>query len=174
MNMSGKPTAHLARCFLGLVLLMLCSFVHGQDVQDNAQPGVNCIPVQNPDFSGCVPIDNSQNNRSQPRYEDQWGAVAVDSVSAVMKAGAGFERPTREEAEQAAIENCQSNGGLHCKIELAYYNQCVAMSVGDHYFHVSSAATTDQASKYSLESCNQAATNCRVIYTSCSLPKRIQ
>lgn len=125
---------------------------------------------------GCAPIPGYDQQSAQlpsptgwaPLRESRWGAVATDIAHS--SAGASVDKPTKREAEKAALAECKSNGGLACKVELTYENGCVAMSVGNKIHNVTSDATIKIASQSSMETCKSADTNCRIYYTACSLP----
>ena len=80
--------------------------------------------------SGCVPIPGlyqvpggTQGESAAPsvRWEDRWGAIAVDSVTG--KTGVAGSKATRQKAE-AALAICAQKGGGDCKVNLSYANQC--------------------------------------------------
>ncbi|MES2312332.1 MAG: DUF4189 domain-containing protein [Pseudomonadota bacterium] len=160
-------------------LLFLCTgVVHAEG---GCPPGM--IPASGTDINSCAPIppgyySNQQHVQPQPpqppaQWKDQWGAIATDFAHS--SAGASVNQPNREAAEQAAIANCQSNGGSTCKVELWYINQCAAMAVSDTGHNAKAGATPDAANQAAMKVCSEAGdTNCRVYYSACSLPQRIQ
>ena len=163
---------------LGLMLglLMLSStVVHAQ------QPGVDCAPIQGQGWSGCAPINPSQQPsqgptqtpQPPPRWADRWGAIATYDANGSF--GAATDMPSKIQAEQAALADCRSKKGSTCKVEIAYYNQCAAMVVGDKMHNAGSAPTVDKVVKLGINVCkNSGDTNCRVYYSACSMPQRIQ
>jgi len=166
-------TSTTLRWFLLGMLILLTDVIHAQAA---CPPGM--IPYgTGSDISTCGP-DNSQQQSVQqqpppPRWKDQWGAIATDFAHS--SAGASVNQASREAAEQAAIANCQSNGGSTCKVELWYTNQCAAMAVSDTGHNAKAGATSDAASQAAMKVCSEAGdTNCRVYYSACSLPQRIQ
>ncbi|MDR6885996.1 hypothetical protein J2X67_000486 [Variovorax sp. 3319] len=73
------------------------------------------------------------------------------------------------------MRDCQSKGGVNCKIDITYDNQCAAIVVGDGAYNVGNASTVDQAVASGVKTCRGGGfTNCRSYYTACSLPVRIQ
>jgi len=139
--------------------------------------GVDCIPIQNRDWSGCAPIDNGvqqpQVLQTAPEiWEDHYGAIATDANIGAM--GASADMPDLQSAENLAITDCQAKGGKNCIVQISYGNQCVAMVVGGKIFNVNYGATIAEASKKGLEMCAPAANDCHVYYSACSMPLRIQ
>lgn len=129
---------------------------------------------------GCAPIPGHNNQQQSqepspppPKWATRWGAIATDFSHNA--AGASFNQLSKGEAILSAIDNCRENGGILCKIEITYFNQCVAM-LGGKDGHVSyGAPTIEEAIRLSKKSCTDAGdTTCQVLYTSCSLPERIQ
>jgi hypothetical protein len=165
------------RILLFGMLLLLGSVVHAEG---GCPPGM--IPASGTDINSCVPIPPGYYSNqapapapapAPPRWIDQWGAIATDFAHS--SAGASVNQPNREAAEQAAIANCQSNGGSTCKVELWYTNQCAAMAVSDTGHNAKAGVTLDAANQAAMKVCNEAGdTNCRVYYSACSLPVQTQ
>lgn len=106
------------------------------------------------------------------RWEDRWGAIATDAQKA--KLGVVVNMPSQRKAKSAALDACKENGGSNCTVEISYYNQCAALITGDKLFNTSAAATIEEATESGLSRCSKEDTNCRVYYSGCSLPVRIQ
>jgi hypothetical protein len=157
--------------FIGFLLLGGVAHAEG-----GCPPGM--IPYRGTDLSSCGPVPPRYYNNQQqqqplpPQWAARWGAIATNSAHG--SAGAGFNQPNREAAEQAALAECQSNGGSACKVEISYGNACVAMAAGDTGHNAKAGPTIENASQAAMKVCSDADTNCRVAYTSCSLPVRIQ
>lgn len=60
---------------------------------------------------------------------------------------------SKEMAEREALNDCQSKGGLNCKIEVAYDNECAAVVVGDQGYVVTSNPFEDEAIKAGTGTC---------------------
>ena len=106
-------------------------------------------------------------------WESRWGAIATDGPKGAM--GVATDKRSKREASQVAMQDCQSKGGVNCKIDTAYYNQCAAVVVGDGGYNASSATTVDRAVELGMKTCHDAGrTNCHAYYTACSLSVRIQ
>jgi hypothetical protein len=158
-------------------LLLLCTgLVHAED---GCPPGM--IPASGTDINSCVPIPadyysnqgSVQSSQPPQQWEDEWGAIATDFAHS--SAGASVNQMNRDAAEQSAIANCQSNGGSLCKVELWYLNQCVAMAVSDTGHNAKAGATSEAADQAAMKVCLEAGdANCRIYYSACSLPQRIQ
>ena len=111
--------------------------------------------------------------QSAPRWESRWGAIATDGPNDAL--GVAIDKRSKREASQVAMRDCQSKGGVNCKIDIAYDNQCAAVVVGDGAYNVGNAPTVDQAVASGVKTCRDGGfTNCRSYYTACSLPARIQ
>jgi hypothetical protein len=125
----------------------------------------------------CSPIPGygQQQTPQQPieQWERRWGAIATDGPNGAL--GATTDKRSKQEASQVAMQDCQSKGGVNCKIDTAYYNQCAAVVVGDGGYNVPSAATVDRAVELGMKTCHDAGrTNCHAYYTACSLPARVR
>lgn len=131
---------------------------------------------------GCAPIPGyvKQNQRQSqmrppPEWESRWGAIATDVTDTKnSSSGASLEQFSQESAEQAAILNCQQNGGINCKIEIVYGNGCVAMAGGNTGHNEKAGDTIDDAARKAMRVCKDADKNCKIYYTSCSLPVKIR
>jgi hypothetical protein len=156
---------------------MNIGIVHSQ------QPGVDCAPVQGQGWSGCAPINPSQQStqgqqpqvpqRPPERWQDHWGAIATDGSGGSF--GAATNTSSRSSAENMALADCQSKkGSPNCQVELWYTNQCAAMVVGDNGHNAKSGATPNEATRAAMEVCSAADAHCFVYYSACSLPVRIQ
>lgn len=167
-------------------LLMGLSLLFAEMVHAQAA----CPPGMTPygtgqDQSVCGP-DNSQQQPAQrqsrpqpqalqPIWIDKYGAIATDLTHGRNGAGASVNESNRNEAEKAAITNCQDNGGTSaCHVEIWYVNQCVALVGGATSHNAEAGLTIDLATQAAMKVCNAADTHCQVTYTACSPPVRIQ
>lgn len=108
-----------------------------------------------------------------PQWASRWLAVATDSVKGTL--GSATDMQNRENAEQAAIADCQAKGGTKCKLDVSYSNGCAAMVVGDGGYNSNGAATENEAIQLGMKVCmNAGHTKCHVYYAVCSPPARIQ
>ena len=113
-----------------------------------------------------------QQQAAPPQWTSRWGAIATDSVKAVL--GTATDMASKNEAEQRALKECQTKGGTQCKLQNSYSNACVAMITGSKIFNVGSDADLNRAVQSGMKKCTAADTDCHVYYSACSLPVRIQ
>lgn len=151
---------------LGLIFLLVGGVVHAEG---GCPPGM--IPEGGQGVSSCRPIPGYQ--QSQGHWMNQWEAITSDLPH--HSGGASVNQPSEEEAVQAAMANCVSNGGVQCRVEITYANQCAAMVVGNTGHNADRANTIDQAVKLGIKVYTDAGdTDCRAFYEACSLPKWVQ
>lgn len=81
---------------------------------------------------------------------------------------------TRRDAERAALRECKTKGGANCKIIMYFGNACGVMVWGKTHWEVASGATVAEAARPGLERCNKVDDDCRIYYSACSLPRRVQ
>jgi hypothetical protein len=130
------------------------------------------IPEGGQGVSSCRPIPG-YTQQPQGHWINQWGAIATDTPNHGI--GASINQSSEEQAKEAAIANCISNGGVHCNVDITYDNSCVAFVAGDTGHNASSADTVDKAVQLGMNTCMKAGdTNCRAVYKTCSMPKLIQ
>lgn len=152
--------------FLSLTLLMATSTVQAQ----NCPPGIPA--AGNP---ACIPPDreNSPYYQGGPasvheKWEARWGAVATNSATGQVGTAVGF--PGEGMAKDVALERC----GSGCRIHMTYKNQCAAMAWGSGRSSINSAATIEEAKLRALRVCGKGASDCRVVFAECSLPKLVE
>lgn len=120
--------------------------------------------------SGCAPLEGAQ-EEPEEIWEDRWGAIAIADGAFGYSAAMASEA----EASQSALKACRSNAnGQPCEVKLTYYNQCVALYWGDGGYDISHAETMDTAKSMSQADCNASYGNCRLFYSDCSMPERVQ
>ncbi len=168
--------ASLAWLLLGVSLL----FSAAGHCENGCPNGM--IPANGTNINSCVPVPpgyyGTQHPADRPlpptpQWARRWGAIATDGVKGSL--GAVTDMPDRGDAEGAALAECQTNGGAKCKVDVAYDNECVAMAVGDAGYSVNSDITLNAAIQLATKTCStDGNTNCRVYYSACSLPKRVQ
>ena len=158
-----------------LVFFIMFSFsglVHAEG--GTCPPGF--YPVNSPGVMGCAPIPNNDRTSAQtapaaPRWKTTWGAFATDGPSAALGASVGM--PNKRKAEKFALAQCREKGGKNCEIDMTFYNQCAVLVTGDRVYNTSHAATVEEASRLGIAECEREDVNCRVYYSDCSLPVRI-
>ncbi|HHV7522083.1 TPA: DUF4189 domain-containing protein [Burkholderia orbicola] len=161
---------------LGLLSVLACGSI--------AQAQTACPPGMVPygtaqDQSVCGADPNAQQQypgqSSAPsvRWASSWQALATDTPKGIL--GTSKDQPDRALAEVAALRDCRLKGGTDCTLQISYGNGCVAMVVGDRAMNMNGGITDDDAAQKGLEMCRAAGdSNCRVYYSACSLPQRIQ
>lgn len=141
-------------------------------------PGM--LPASGTDISSCAPAPPGY-YRTQPQplppppplWASRWGAIATYAPTGVL--GSSENLPSKDQAEQAALADCKAKGGLNCKVDIAYGNECAAVVVGDKGYNVNPGATADLASERGIKICAEdGGKGCHVYYSACSLPKRIR
>jgi len=151
--------------WIGFALLLVVGIAHAQ----NCPQGMALEGGQG--AYACVPMGNDE--QPSGHWLSQWGAIATDVPNHT--GGASLNQPTEDNAKQAAISNCVSNGGSDCKIVITYANMCVAMVAGGKGLFPYRANTIDLAVQMGTKMCRDAGdTNCRARYTSCSKAKWVQ
>ncbi len=163
-------------CSYGLLLLSICgpAYAEGGSCPDGY------YPIGGQGAAGCAPIpeygssDGAINEKEaiQPVWETRWGAITVDASNG--KFGTGKSMLTKKQAEKAAAVDCEKDGGKSCVIDLAYYNQCAAVAWGAAFVTTASAETKEQASSRATETCGEKTSACKIYYSDCSFPVRVQ
>jgi hypothetical protein len=149
---------------IGLLFLLVACSVRAQ----NCPSGM--VPEGGQGVASCRPVDSGQ---PAGRWLDQWGAIATDPPH--HSAGASLNQSNEEQAKQAAIANCKSNGGEQCTVAATYANSCIAMVQGDTGSNIDRATSLDGAIKLGMDICNKAGdTNCHAYYSACSKAKWVQ
>jgi hypothetical protein len=118
---------------------------------------------------GGRPCSSSAAQAPTPRYMSRWGAIATSDTT--VKMGVSFGETSRRIAEQQAMERC---GTRDCRIDFTYHDQCVAVAWGNGYSTMSSAMTLDEATAMSLQRCRAQASQCKTVYTECSLAEPVR
>jgi hypothetical protein len=115
---------------------------------------------------------NSAPSLPRPVWEDKWGAIALDKDAG--DAGTITDRSTKTDAVRDAMSDCQARGATGCKVVLTYYNQCAAIAWSDNSYGVSSEETLDKAKNGALSACGRTGSGCKIVYSACSLPRRVR
>ena len=158
--------------FLVLCLSLICGAVFAEG---NCPDGM--VPIGGGGVVGCMPIEGSSNAPTQPRghWQTRWGAIAIGSTASGGGVGVSTDMLSKRQAEKAAMVKCKATGGgAECKISLRYYNQCAVIAWGDTSGMVQGAETIKIASELALQKCSVRTTNCKILYSDCSLPVWVQ
>ncbi|WP_158543286.1 DUF4189 domain-containing protein [Dyella psychrodurans] len=153
-------------CLVVLLLPLSAGILHAQEQVGPCPPGMSQYP--SPD--GVPSCGAMYDQGKTSHWVTQWGALATDFAHHA--GGAAVNKPDENEAKRAAIEECVSNGGLQCRVEITYANQCVALVEGNFGHNSTRAATIDAAVEIGKKVCTESGdTNCLATYTACSLAK---
>lgn len=160
---------------LSLFLLLIANTAYAEG--GTCPPGY--YPVNSPGVMGCAPIpnDNQSSTSAAPareRWVTRWGAIAIDDTAVDGGLGAVSDMTSKRNAEKAALASCRNSGGTACNVKFSYYNQCTAIAWGDTGYNAARAATIEKASEIGIRECNAKHANCKIYYSACSLPERIQ
>ena len=162
------------RILLALWLLTMSGFSLAQVCPYGAYPG----RLDEPQICRPPPEDTG-NDATRPsvpstRWEARWGAIAIDNK--LGKVGAVKDMRSKREAKRAASAECRTRGGGEgCKyVSLTYHDQCAVMAWGNGRAVTQGAETVEIASDLALRECNKLTTDCKIYYTGCSLPARVQ
>lgn len=132
-------------------------------------------PANPPAVNICYPIPGSEDStppQSIVQWETCWGAIAMDNLNG--KLGASVGAKSKRIATKAAVAQCRSNGGTKCIVDIAYYNQCAVMVLGEKKYNTASAATLEEAQTIGMKACSLSNKNCRVYYSECSPAERVR
>lgn len=133
--------------------------------------GVQCF---SPDIYAPTNTPNPQPQQPQAVWASRYGAVAYDSVSGAE--GHITDQTSKAQAESTVLSLCAQHGGANCKVIVSYYNQCAAVAQvsGGGLIGTGNALHSQQAEQLAMEACEKGASNCKIVYSACSLPIRVQ
>lgn len=135
-------------------------------------------PVSGQGWNYCAPTPGAAQGEAPPqqptgpRWKNNWQATAVDNGTGALGTATG--RSTAKEAESGALMDCEDKGGVHCEVQISEENGCVAMVVGDKLLNTKGGLTQEEAISKATVECNAKNSTCRVYYSHCDLPVRIQ
>lgn len=130
------------------------------------------FPQQYGTTMGCTTMNAGGNQPVAPVWADRWGAIAFDGSNGTV--GVAADTLSMKKAQKVAIQDCQKRGGRGCSIKTTYHNQCAVVVTGDGDANFLNAPTIEQATKTGMDSCRaRNDTNCRVYYSGCSMPVRV-
>ena len=156
-------------CFASVALAVVPS-VWAQCATGVNTGGGNCVP---PDADGMPGYQgNAAPNEPPPKWVDSWGAIVIDGATGSAGTVTGYD--SRREAERAAMHDCERKGARDCQVEQSYYNQCAAVAWGHEGFGTAKNPTEQGAQNRALQACNGATTQCKVVYSACSIARRVQ
>lgn len=162
------------KCLATLVLLAISAFtIPTVRAEGGCPPGQ--YPQQGQGWQTCVPIPGYNQGQDQvtppPLWQSRWQAISTDVDKAVL--GKSIDASTQKDAEKLALNDCQTQGGSNCKIAISYGNGCVALAAGDVLVSTGSGGSKPEAEQRAVGKCSSGAKDCRVYYSACSLPVRV-
>ena len=121
-------------------------------------------------IASCGPIPTST---TPPAWASRWGAIADDGAGLF---GMSANEVSKKNAEKAAVSQCKERGGSQCSVYMTYTNQCIAMAASEANSNTARAPDEESAKQNSVEGCIKGSNGkeCRVYYSACSLPARVQ
>lgn len=121
-------------------------------------------------FYGCAPMEGEEEGPLPPQWENRWGAIAVTDGAY----GVAAEMRSKREAVSVALKECKARaGGRKCHITTSYYNQCVALAWGDQGSTSFRGPEMGKAEQSAMSDCAAHAQNCKIYYSGCSYPERV-
>ena len=174
----GRPDRHEERCDIvmsrsaGVLAAIYLLVMHTSAVAQGCPTGLAGLP-------NCVPPDQSSPGNTAAGgggvpalWESRWGAIAVDGPHSKMGVSQG--QRSKRAAKRGAEAECQAQGGVACKIEIVYTNQCAVLVWGLHKYVAARGPTIESAANEGMRVCRPADSDCVVFYSACSLPERVQ
>lgn len=94
-----------------------------------------------------------------------FGAIGFSPSSGAL--GWGFDYPTRQGAEDAAMQNCRKYAP-DCKIAVSFENGCAAIAMGDTGYGSASSSGLAKAERQTLIACRSETKNCAILRWICT------
>lgn len=154
----------------GLLLIGLLLLLSGVAQAQDCPAGQYQAAPPDARTSICAPIPRGKDGQpvTPPAPATHWGAIATEEYVSE-HVGTVVDKPTKGDAEQAALAECTANGGKKCKIQISYGNGCAALLANDDGYQAYADVTLDHAVQTGTQTCNAAGHGaCRVVYSGCS------
>jgi hypothetical protein len=155
---------------LAFWVLMGCSGIIS--AEGGCPPGQ--YPYDTPQARQCVPIPGQEDAAtSQPLvvFEERWGAIVADTSTGDIGVASG--EASKRKAKEVAMQRCSVDGATGCKLQGTFSNQCAAIARREGYQGYGYATSETGAQDQALERCGSSAV-CKIAWSDCSLPVRIQ
>jgi len=154
-----------------LMLALMGFWVGPVQAEGRCPDGYFPIGGGNAGWEGCAPMGGDEGPAAaQPRWETRWGAVAVTNGAY----GFSHEYASEDQAVKEALSQCSRNaGGAVCTLEQSYYDQCIALAWGQKGSNSVAAPDVAQAESMALANCSKRTQNCKIYYSGCSYPERV-
>lgn len=164
-----------------ITLLLFVGIFHVTQASAQCAAGIpsagnpECLPpddVNSPYYQGDGSQQPVQPQQPQAVWATRWGAVALDSATGAE--GHTVGQISKSEAERKVLATCAEHGGENCRVLVSYYNQCAAVAQvqGGGKTTSARAPTSKKAEQMALANCGQA--TCKIVYSACSPPVRVQ
>lgn len=88
--------------------------------------------------------------------------------------GISTNATSEQSAKSNALQDCQQQGGMTCKVTTYVRNGCMAMVVGSKLAITDQSATLAEAEAKTMSTCKSQDSDCRVYKSLCIGPKQIQ
>ncbi|WP_429199644.1 DUF4189 domain-containing protein [Luteibacter sp. W1I16] len=161
------------RAYVKIALLAALSRTALAYAEGGCPPGQ--VPQQGNGWRSCIPVNGASQQQGPsdnfvgPQWTARWISVAVDTDKAIL--GKSAESRTEAEAENSAVRDCASQGGLTCHAIVTAKNGCVAMVVGNNRLTTAGDPIQRKAEAKAIDSCKSSPdTNCTVYYSACVQP----
>lgn len=167
-----------------IVLVLLLLVESGVVLAEGGCPA-GMIPYRGTDISSCGPVpagyygDSNPDSSNEipaapvPIWKKTWGAIAFSKINNAVGVASGLK--SKKSAQEAALADCRTaGGGALCEIGIAYHNQCAAVAWGDSFSNSAGAESAEIASDIALKRCNENSDGCKIVYSNCTEPMRIQ
>ncbi len=133
--------------------------------------GIAAIPICASD--GSEDSSDADSPPAGPEWESRWGAIARGKAGGW---GAVTDMLSEKIAAKSALRQCKASANTknaECKVWLTYFDQCAVYVWGTAGGISSSAVDEQTASERALALCRETSNDCEILYSACSLPKRI-
>ena len=169
---AAKGRKHAFRILIGIGAAVMVTSTWAQCATGVNTGGGNCVPPDAPGMPGYDPAQGNAPPTPSPVWKDTWGAIVIDSATG--GAGTVTDRDTKSDAIRDATRDCESRGATGCKVEMTYYNQCAAVAWGVGGHGIARGPDKSKAEDDAMLSCDESASQCKVVYSGCSLARRVQ
>ena len=167
--------------FISMATALFLALSAPARAEQGCPPGFTLNASGVPGGAMCVPIPNYQpggegSTEAEPRWSSRWGAIVIASKGTTTTSVLGVSKQmiSEEQAKEVAMQDCLAQGGIGCKLNLVYSNQCGVVVWGDTVAVSGHAQTIDKAEALAMADCNAKSTNCGLYYYDCSYPARIR
>ena len=168
----GFESARLMKFYCAIVFLLAWASCPSLGYAQSCPHGYMPLGGQGAGWTGCAPINASNIDPPDPgpQWASRWGAVATSADGF----GASQDQRSKREAKKAALKSCKENGASKCKVVQYFLNQCAALAWGETFGTNYRAGTKEDAEKMALERCSSRTGDCRIFFSGCSYPQRVQ